>query len=48
MHKAFERWMRQRYGNRYNLTRDTDGYYCCEVVKRMFEVWRYCRSLYVE
>ncbi|WP_436798023.1 hypothetical protein [Escherichia coli] len=48
MHEAFERWMRQRYGNRYNLTRDTDGHYCREIVKRMFETWRYCRSLYVE
>ena len=48
MNKAFECWMRQRYGSRYDLTRDSHGYYCREVVKRMFEVWRYCRSLYVE
>ncbi|EIZ1254100.1 hypothetical protein NPX08_003149 [Escherichia coli] len=46
MHKDFERWMRQRYGNRYDLTRDTDDYYCREIVKRMFEVWCHCRGLY--
>ena len=26
MNKAFERYMRQRYGNRYDLTRDTGGF----------------------
>ncbi|EFU2652601.1 hypothetical protein HUI25_001868 [Escherichia coli] len=46
MHKAFERWMHQRYGNHYDLTRDTDGYYCREIVKRMFEVWCHHRGLY--
>ena len=46
IHKAFERWMRQRYGNRYDLTRDTNGYYCREIVKRMFEVWCHHRGLY--
>ncbi|EPE1058420.1 hypothetical protein ACSGMM_002665 [Escherichia coli] len=46
MHKAFERWMHQRYSNRYDLTRDTDGYYCREIVKRMFEVWCHHRGLY--
>ncbi|EPB8904092.1 hypothetical protein [Escherichia coli] len=46
MHKDFERWMRQRYGNRYDLTRDTDGYYCREIVKRMLEVWCHRRGLY--
>ncbi|HBM7966101.1 TPA: hypothetical protein RPP45_001193 [Escherichia coli] len=46
MHKDFERWMRQRYGNRYDLARDTDGYYCREIVKRMFEVWCHRRGLY--
>lgn len=25
MNKAFERWVHQRYGNRYDLTRDVDG-----------------------
>ena len=39
MNKAFERYMRQRYGNRYDLTRDTGGFYCREVVKLMFEEW---------
>ncbi|WP_406943499.1 hypothetical protein [Citrobacter freundii] len=34
--------MRQRYGSRYDLTRDCDGFYCREVVKRMFDVWRHC------
>lgn len=28
MNKAFERYMRQRYGNRYDLTRDVSGFYC--------------------
>ena len=27
MNKAFERWVHQRYGNRYDLTRDVDGFY---------------------
>ncbi|OOJ34762.1 hypothetical protein BMT96_09665, partial [Escherichia coli] len=26
------------------LTRDVDGFYCREVVKRMFEVWCHCRG----
>lgn len=26
MHKAFEIWVRQRYGSRYDLTRDCDGF----------------------
>ncbi|EFA7368191.1 hypothetical protein O2B32_002674 [Escherichia coli] len=46
MNKAFELWVRQRYGNRYDLTRDVDGFYCREIVKRMFEVvplpWAEC------
>ncbi|EHO4422342.1 TPA: hypothetical protein ACTAI2_003452 [Salmonella enterica subsp. enterica serovar Oranienburg] len=45
MNKEFEIWVRQRYGNRYDLTRDDYGFYCREVVKRMFEVWRHCRGL---
>lgn len=28
MNKAFEQWVHQRYGNRYDLTRDVDGFYC--------------------
>ncbi|WP_272928271.1 hypothetical protein [Escherichia albertii] len=44
MNKAFERYMRQRYGNRYDLTRDAYGFYCREVVKRMFEVWCSCKG----
>ncbi|EFC1654086.1 hypothetical protein FA798_08565 [Escherichia coli] len=47
MNKAFERWVHQRYGNRYDLTRDVDGFYCREVVRRMFEVWCHCRGLSV-
>ncbi|HAV8730281.1 hypothetical protein E4T96_23270 [Shigella flexneri] len=47
MNKAFELWVCQRYGNRYDLTRDVDGFYCREVVKRMFEVWCHCRGLNV-
>ncbi|MDH7280641.1 hypothetical protein QE562_21930, partial [Escherichia coli] len=26
------------------LTRDVDGFYCREVVKRMFEMWCHCRG----
>ncbi|MFB5670213.1 hypothetical protein ACE41V_07335, partial [Shigella sonnei] len=26
------------------LTRDVDGFYCREIVKRMFEVWCHCRG----
>ncbi|HAP0165365.1 hypothetical protein [Escherichia coli] len=47
MNKAFELWVLQRYGNRYDLTRDVDGFYCREIVKRMFEVWCHCRGLNV-
>ncbi|MED8995998.1 hypothetical protein RCM47_16415 [Escherichia coli] len=43
MHRDFETWVRTRYGNRYDLTRDGYGYYCREVVKRMYEVWCHCR-----
>ncbi|MEK2481899.1 hypothetical protein AAAA28_01550 [Providencia stuartii] len=39
MNKKFEALMRRKYGNRYNLTRDIEGYYANETVKRMFEVW---------
>ncbi len=45
MHQAFEMWVRKRYGNRYDLTRDIQGCYSREVVKRMFEVWCHCRGL---
>ncbi|WP_170913951.1 hypothetical protein [Salmonella enterica] len=44
MNKEFEIWMRQRYGNRYDLTRDIEGFYCREIVRRMFDVWRYLRG----
>lgn len=47
MHNAFELWVHQRYGLRYDLTRDVDGCYCQEVVKRMFETWCRCRGLNV-
>lgn len=42
MHTAFEFWVRKTFGNRYDLTRDVDGFYCREVVKRMFDVWCHC------
>ncbi|ASA52261.1 hypothetical protein K9D89_001401 [Salmonella enterica] len=44
MHKSFELWVRRQYGSRYDLTRDDYGFYCREVVKRMYEVWRYCHG----
>ena len=47
MHKALEVWVRQRYGSRYDLTRDQDDVYCREIVRRMFEVWCHCRGLNV-
>lgn len=33
--------MIKKFGSRYDLTRDQDGYYIREVVKRMFDVWKY-------
>lgn len=47
MHKEFDIWVRQRYGYFYDLTRGAKDLYCCEVVRRMFEVWCYCRGLKV-
>ncbi len=47
MHNVFELWVRQRYGRRYDLTRDIDGCYYREVVKRMFETCCHCRGLNV-
>lgn len=47
MNEMFEIWVRQRYGNRYDLTCDKYGFYCREIVKRMFETWCYCRGLNV-
>lgn len=44
---SFEEFMRQQYGDRYDLTIDDYGYYAREVVKRMFEVWSHCRGLSV-
>lgn len=44
MNKAFECYMRLKHGDRYDLTRDQDGMYCREVVKRMFEIWRHCKG----
>ncbi|WP_199257297.1 hypothetical protein [Pantoea sp. BAV 3049] len=45
MNKAFETMVRMKYGDRYDLTRDMHGYYCREVVKRMFEVWCECKGV---
>lgn len=44
MNKAFECYMRLKHGDRYDLTRDQDGMYCREVVKRMFEIWCHCKG----
>lgn len=35
------------YPNRYNLTRDIEGFYCRAIVRRMFETWCHCRGLSV-
>ncbi len=47
MNKEFEIWVLRRYGNRYDLTWDIEGFYCREIVRRMFDVWPYCRGLSV-
>lgn len=44
MNRLFECYMRLKHGDRYDLTRDADGFYCREVVKRMFEVWCHCKG----
>ncbi|EHU01673.1 hypothetical protein CKS_0108 [Pantoea stewartii subsp. stewartii DC283] len=44
MNKSFEMMMRRRYGRRYDLTRDQDGFYCREIVRRMLEVFCECRG----
>ena len=44
MNKSFEMFMRTTYGDQYDLTRDVDGFYCRAVVRRMFEVWCFCRG----
>lgn len=44
MNRAFECYMRLKHGDRYDLTRDQDGMYCREVVKRMFEIWCHCKG----
>ncbi|EGR6730095.1 hypothetical protein I7877_001172 [Salmonella enterica] len=45
MHKEFEAWMRRRYGYLYDLTKDVESVYSREIVRRMFDVWRYLRGL---
>lgn len=37
--KEFENLVRLRYGSRYNLVKDVEGYYANETVKRMYEFW---------
>lgn len=44
LNRLFECYMRLKHGDRYDLTRDADGFYCREVVKRMFEVWCHCKG----
>lgn len=44
MNKSFEAMMRLKYGNKYDLTRDWDGYYAREIVRRMFEVYCECKE----
>lgn len=45
MNKQFERLVRTRCGNRYNLVKDVEGYYANEVVKRMYEFWRLAKGI---
>lgn len=41
----FEQLVRKRWGNRYNLTKDRDGWYASETVKRMYDVWCICKGI---
>lgn len=45
MNKAFEAMIRLKYGNRYSLELDVEGYYAREIVRRMFEVWCHCKGV---
>ncbi|WP_439040368.1 hypothetical protein ACSJLR_002799 [Serratia bockelmannii] len=45
MNKAFEPMVRLKYGSRYSLERDLEGYYAREIVRRMFEVWCHCKGI---
>ena len=45
VNKAFEAMVRLKYGSRYGLERDLEGYYAREIVRRMFEVWCHCKGI---
>ncbi|EML9902253.1 hypothetical protein [Morganella morganii] len=45
MNKQFEATIRRMYGSRYNLERDMEDNYVCEIVRRMFEVWRAAKGI---
>ncbi|WP_260607780.1 hypothetical protein [Klebsiella sp. 2680] len=45
LYKSFEWYVRTNHGDRYDLSRDCDGFYAREIVKRMFEVWCHCRGI---
>lgn len=44
MNRGFECYMRLKHRDRYDLTRDVDGLYCREIVRRMFEIWCPCKG----
>lgn len=47
MSSAFESMVRLKYGRlgfQYRLDKDIEGYYVSEIVRRMWEVYRMCKS----
>lgn len=46
MHRAFEAYIRLKYGRRYSLEKDCEGIYVRETVRRMYEVWCDCKRKY--
>lgn len=41
----FEQLVRKRWGNRYNLTKDIEGYYAVESVRHMYDIWCICKGI---
>lgn len=47
MNEAFEKYMRKKHGDRYDLTRCCDGFYAREVVRCAFEAFCYAKGVIV-
>ena len=45
MNESLEGFMRKKYGSRYDLSRDMDGLYAREIVRRMFEAFCYAKGV---